>query len=168
MAHGKPYHLHPSQLTMESTKSPSSHSQLMANNSNSKTAYQPPLVLPGKTKLAIMCAWCCAGNAALNGLMLSSGASNPNTITPQSGNSQENLCSDQGLQTSSSPGHSKAPLSLRQAEAHLISHNRSRRAQLVENVRSWWTHCTSTCPSHSAEPPWTAHNHGAPESAVWQ
>lgn len=74
--------------------------------------------------------------AAVNDLMPSSGASNLNTLTPQSANCQESFCSNQELQARGSPGYSTPRLGLRQDEAPLTSHSRCHEGRLAERVDS--------------------------------
>lgn len=66
------------------TSLPSQISQPPANSLLCTTTLQPPLDLPGDVGLVLEA----FGEANLNGLMPLSGAANPNTLTPQSGNTR--------------------------------------------------------------------------------
>lgn len=84
-----------------------SHLSQISQQSTIHYPLWPPLDPSGDVCLVLEA----SGEAALNGLMPPSGVSNPNSLTPWSGN-QENFCSDRG-----SPSYSEAQLGLRQEGA---------------------------------------------------
>lgn len=100
---GKPYHLHAGAFTCMQVEesnhlSPSQISRQTATVCYSNTARGHHGACQAKY------AWVGSpfGQATLNGLVPSSGASNPSTLAPQNGNFQEDVCSHAG-----SPGDGK-------------------------------------------------------------